>query len=115
MKKFEFNEFDVCLNPLVEVIYRDRKLFAIIMLAEKNGEWAYGYDFGIKGMSVGHFRASSLPGFSVYRKEKFLSKEAARTKAIDFGLECFKMKMHLKPEPVINALKQALTPQLSLF
>jgi len=111
MSKFEYNEYGVCLNPEQEIIFENKKFSAKIFLAEKGGQWAYGYDFGIKG----GFRSSGLPGFNKHRKP-FQRKECARIDAIKFGIECFSDKKNdFNVQPVIDALNKAITPQLSLF
>lgn len=115
MKAYKINEHDVCLNPDTEVIFQHGVITAKIYLAQKGGAWAYGYEFGIKGAGFGGFESSGLPGFGKYRK-KYTSRDEARKVAIEIGLDAFQRASDRhQVNAVISALKQALTPQLSLF
>jgi hypothetical protein len=111
----KLNKYGVCERPKCETIYKQGKFVAKVFFAAHNGLWAYGYDFEIKGMGTGCFRASGLPGFGKYRKP-FACKDAARRHAIHIGIRHFEQasdKFNVKP--VVKALKMALQPQLTLF
>lgn len=115
MKKYQINEHGVCINPDTETIFNDGKFFAKIHLAQNKGLWAYGYYFGIKGTGVGCFTSSGLPAFGKYR-DKFQSPDQARQAAIKIGIKAFERAVDRFPVGrVIDALKRAQAPQLSLF
>lgn len=114
MKEYKINEYGVCENPDTVIIFQAGPMKAKIHLASKNGQWAYGYDFEIKGARHGCFVAAGLPAFGKYRK-KFTSREDARKAAIKIGIEYFTdASRYHNVSKVISALKNALTPQLSL-
>lgn len=115
MKAFKFNKYQVCENPIREVIYKDKRMRAIIETAYKDGEWAYGYTFKIEGRSVGCFHASGAAAFGEYR-HTYPTQDAARTRAIKAGIACFKkQRSKYSSAKVLKALQSALNPQLSLF
>ncbi len=114
-RKYKFNKHGVCLTPTREVIFNNKKFTAIIFLAEKDGLWSYGYDFEIKGLSVGCFRSVGAPGFGQYSRP-VSTKWEARNKAILYGISLFSRKAdNFNVHQVIAALRQTLTTQLSLF
>lgn len=113
--RYGINKYQVCTTPAMEVIYESKNIKAAISWAEKDGRWAYGYYFEMSGTAAGCFTASSLPAFNEYR-ESFSSKQAARVKAIEVGLNEFKSsRAPGSTAEVIKALKNARTPQLALF
>ena len=116
MKKYEINEYGVCENPDTEIIFQSGPITAKIHLAQKEGAWAYGYNFKIKGGGTGCFEAGAYPGFSKYRP-KFTSQNEAREEAIKLGIEYFRDASNFhNVRNVVAALKNAITPkQLSLF
>lgn len=116
MKTYEINEHGVCENFDTEVIYQHGRIIAKIYFAQKDGAWAYGYDFQIKGGGTGCFHAGSWPVFSKYRP-KFNSHNEAREEAIKLGIEYFRNASNFHNViDVVAALKNAITPkQLSLF
>jgi hypothetical protein len=115
MKKYKINEHGVCENPSTETVFNDGRFIAKIHLAENESNWAFGYDFQIKGAGTGCFHSGALPGFNKYRT-KFATPEEARKVAIEIGIEDFRRASSWHDvSKVLSALNEALTPQLSLF
>lgn len=55
MRKFRFNKHGVCLNPLVEIIRKDKKHLLKIELAcvNKKQQWTFGYQYDKRGTGTG--------------------------------------------------------------
>ena len=94
---YQFNENMVACNPEREVIFDDGKRRLVVSFAEKDGRWAYGYDYRYQTGG-----SSSSPAFNEYRKS-YATKQEAR----EAVLEIWRDK--------ISPQNRAETGQLDLF
>jgi hypothetical protein len=104
---FEYNENDVCQNPIVENIFEDKKCKACIKYSEYNGSWFIGYSYTKDGGNEG---GGCSPAFS--DREKFKTKDEARERALTIMLSTFSIE---KYPAVHNAIKSKFEQQGSLF
>lgn len=118
-EKYRINVYMVAERPISEVLYDDKYFHASINYAEYQGNWAYGTNYRYKGSGVGCGGGGSLPSFSTIRKHPrpVLMKDQARTEAIKSLFRIF-IKDHpygKSVQPVVDAIRKALNPQLTLF
>ena len=118
---YSINEHGVATKPLTETIYEDKHWLCAISYAEYEGKWDYGYDCQKKGSSVGCGGSSCLPSFSSpsHKRQYFPNQKAARKAAIELLIKTVKQWRHhpsgKSNQCVLEALKGALCPQLTLF
>lgn len=110
--RFEFNKSGCCLNPIKEVIYNKGNEYVHIVLAEKKGNWYFGYSY-THGPYRGGGCCSACTG---KHRIPYPDKMQCRFAAISAVLECIKNDNDINLVPVKERLEgELLGKQLNLF
>lgn len=104
---FEYNDHDVCQNPIIETIFENKKFKVRIKYSEHNGFWFIGWYYIKDGGNEG---GGCSPAFS--DRDKYKSKDEARSAALNLMLSTFRIEKY--PE-IHNVIKSKFEQQGSLF